>query len=114
MGHFKKELRKIRQKMGMTIRGLARKSKVSASYISMLENGQLANDPSDDTITKLEKALGRKKGELLVYSNSMSTTAIKIKQISSNPEDATKMRVLIDEIQQDKGVLDKILKQLGK
>lgn len=51
-----KNLREIRKSKNLTIRALAKKSGVSPSYISDLENGK-NNKPSIDTSIKLANAL---------------------------------------------------------
>ena len=56
---FQRELRKRRNLKGLKIRALSRLSGVSASYISMLENGILTRDASYLTLIKLEKILGK-------------------------------------------------------
>ena len=106
--NFREKLRELRKSKNIKIRELAKKSEVSASYISMLENGQLANDPSEEIIHKIEKGLGEKKGVLSVYATTGATTALKA--ICANPENAHKMNKIMEEVIKDKKKLDKILK----
>ena len=109
---FKKLLRNIRKEKGLTVRELARKSKVSAGYISMLENNLLTNDPSVETIKKLEDALGVDKGVLMSTSTTANTIAIE--RINSDPQKAIKFRILVDKIDKDDHLLDKLTKFLLK
>lgn len=106
--NFREKLRKLRKNKDIKIRELARKSGVSVSYISMLENGLLANDPSPEIIKKIENSLGVERGELLSCANSEST--ITLKRILSDPESAEKMRKIVEKVGKDKKILDRLLK----
>jgi transcriptional regulator with XRE-family HTH domain len=107
--NFREMLRNIRKKKGMKIRELAKDSNVSASYISMLENGQLRKDPSEETITKLEKALGVKTGTLLAVSTTAGTVAFK--KVYTDLDEAKVMRLALEKLQQDPDFVKKILKE---
>ena len=62
-------LRKIREKMGMTQAELAKKSGVSRTTISMLENGR-AGCVKTVTLTKLADTLEKRVGDLFFSSES--------------------------------------------
>ena len=57
-------LRAMRKKRGMTLTELGKRSKVSKSYLSQLENGQFSN-PSTEIVTRLCGALGISGGAIL-------------------------------------------------
>lgn len=67
MTRFQEKLRSIRKSKGINIRALALKAGVSASYISMQENGRLTNDPTIKIIKLIENALGCNDGDLSKY-----------------------------------------------
>lgn len=106
---FKEKLRELRKDKDIKIRELAEKSSVSASYISMLENGLLANDPSPETIYKIEKGLGVVEGTLL--SCSTSSSALTVKELLSDPNKGEKVRIIINAAKDDKK-LEKMLKAI--
>lgn len=105
---FKEKLRELRKEKDIKIRELAKSSGVSASYISMLENGLLTNDPSEEIIHKIEKGLGAVEGTLA--STATTGSSIVFKEICSDPEDAEKMYKILTAVKKDKKNLDKILK----
>lgn len=53
---FSQRLKSLRQRAGLTVYALAKKSKVSKQAISRLESGE--NQPSWETVRKLATALG--------------------------------------------------------
>lgn len=109
---FREQLRRLRKKQGLKVVELAKKSGVSPSYLSMLENGLLKNDPTEETIRKIEQGLGVEEGELSNYATTGSTTAIKV--INAIPADAEKMNKILAEIAKDKTWLDKLLNEMKK
>lgn len=51
-------MKKLRIELGLTVRGLSKKSKVAVGYISMLENDNLNKmNPSRDVMQRISVAL---------------------------------------------------------
>ena len=51
-------MKKLRLELGLTVRGLAKESKVAVGYISMLENDNLNKmNPSRDVMRRISAAL---------------------------------------------------------
>ena len=51
-------MKKLREELGLTVRGLAKESKVAVGYISMLENDNLNKmNPSRDVMRRITTAL---------------------------------------------------------
>jgi transcriptional regulator with XRE-family HTH domain len=61
-------LRRLRQRQGMTARGLALRAGVSASYLSRLENGQVS--PTVSTLTRIVQAMDQTLAGLFAGSSS--------------------------------------------
>lgn len=57
-------LRTARDGRGWTMDVLAKRSGISKGTISRIESGEIVN-PSNDTVTKLEQALGLRRGTLI-------------------------------------------------
>lgn len=103
---FREWLKKYRGKK--SVRQLAKESGVSASYISMIESGQLARNPSPEVISKLESALDLPTGQLAMHSPTGST--ISLMKICAVPDQARIMNELMAEFIKDPKKLDKALK----
>ncbi|MGO5072397.1 helix-turn-helix domain-containing protein [Clostridium sporogenes] len=52
------DIKKIRQKQGLTIKDLSQKSTITGSYLNSLENG-ISKNPSMETMIKISNALGK-------------------------------------------------------
>lgn len=74
--NIEKKLREIRQSKKLTIRALSKKSGVSSSYISDLENGK-NNKPSIDILVKLANALEVSPSELFGIKSSEVSQLLK-------------------------------------
>ena len=61
--HLAMNLKRVRQRRGMTQAELARKARVSLPYVGRLEIGR--HDPKLSTLRRLAKALGVSVGELV-------------------------------------------------
>jgi len=85
------EVKKLREKRGMTMTDLARDSSMSISYISMLENGEIVRPPAYTKIRNLEKSLGTETGHLLVLAKSAGI----VKMTEILPSDDKGMRAAI-------------------
>ena len=103
--NFGQKLRELRKNSKLTIERLSKKSDVSISYITMIENGYLKNDPAEETVEKLTAVLGQ---ELKSYTKTSSTNALK--EINQNPADGKKIQVILEKIFKNRSLLDKILK----
>jgi len=109
---FGEKLREEREKQGLKIREFARKAKISASYISMLENGALTRDPSNAMVTKMEKALELQKGSLLSFSNtSLACEFIKAFSDVENPQE---LSVILDKVKDNKKLLHEFYNRAKK
>lgn len=62
MGH---KIRRARVRMALTLEELAGKAKISKAYLSLIENGRVANPPSDEKLRRIEQALGMAANELI-------------------------------------------------
>ncbi len=62
MGH---KIRRARVRMALTLEELAHKAKISKAYLSLIENGRVANPPSDEKLRRIEQALGMAANELI-------------------------------------------------
>ena len=58
-------VRRRRETLGLTLSEVAKAAGVAKSYLSMIENGRVANPPSRPVLGQLERALGLVEGELL-------------------------------------------------
>src|SRR5712671_4198031 len=67
------KLRKHRRRLGLTLDELAGRTGISKPYLSLIENGQVSNPPSDEKIGKLEQALGFPAGQLLTQAHLQRT-----------------------------------------
>jgi transcriptional regulator with XRE-family HTH domain len=108
--NFREALRKFREGKKMKVRELSEKSGVSASYISMIENGLLTNYPSGKVINKLEAGLDLESGALGGLAPTGSTVAIQ--KICLVPKDAEKLNRILSKLSNDKTKLDKVLKAI--
>jgi len=102
---FGEKLREEREKQRLKIREFARKANISASYISMLENGALTRDPSNSMVKKMENALKLQSGTLLSFSNT--SLATEIRRAFPDVESTQKLRVILNKVKDDKKLLDK-------
>lgn len=67
---FLNKIKFFRQKQGLTVKALSRKSKLAVGYLSDLENGK-SNNPSKDTMEKIAMALGQTVPEVF-YSDDFN------------------------------------------
>jgi repressor LexA len=63
------KLRKQRRRLGLSLDDLARQTGISKPYLSLIETGRVPNPPSDEKLTRLERALDFGAGELLAYAH---------------------------------------------
>ncbi len=59
------QLRKARLDKGLSLDELARLTKISKPYLSLIETGRVVNPPSDEKLQRLETVLGFSPGELV-------------------------------------------------
>lgn len=107
---FREVLKKLRGEM--KVRDLAKKSGVSVSYLSMLENGRLTNTPKQETIRKIEIGLGVREGTLSIHAPTGSTTTLH--KICSVPEDAVRINEVLAAVEKDRKLLDKLVSIVRK
>ena len=71
--NFGTRIRELRQEKNLTLRDLAKKVKVTFTYVSKIENRKLSfgEFPSDDLILKLARALGADSDELLLLAEKI-------------------------------------------
>ena len=100
---FGNRIRELRQAKNMTLRDLAKKVKVTFTYLSKIENQNLSfgEFPSDELILKLAHALGGDPDELLLLAEKIPD-AIR-KRVLQRPDVFRKMASL------DDSSLDKVL-----
>jgi transcriptional regulator with XRE-family HTH domain len=70
---FGKRIRELRQAKNLTLRDVAKKVKVTFTYLSKIENQKLSfgEFPSDDLILKLARALDTDPDELLILAEKI-------------------------------------------
>jgi SOS-response transcriptional repressor LexA len=51
--------------MALTLEELAQKARISKAYLSLIENGRIANPPSDEKLRRIEQALSMPANELV-------------------------------------------------
>ena len=107
MSDFGIELKKLRKERRITQRGLAEIVNVDFTYISKMENGQLKNFPSVETIVKIAEALDADADKLILLAKKVPENiretivdddlamALLRKMPSMTPEDKKKIRELI-------------------
>jgi transcriptional regulator with XRE-family HTH domain len=76
---FGREIRRLRQALGLTLEELAKRCGVSPNYIGSIENGH--RDPSLSTIRALAEGLGVTTGELVGPRVKLSDAALEMGQI---------------------------------
>lgn len=105
---FGNRIRELRQAKNMTLRDLAKKVKVTFTYLSKIENQNLSfgEFPSDELILKLAHALGGDPDELLLLAEKIPD-AIR-KRVLQRPDVFRKMASL------DDSSLDKVLEFIAK
>lgn len=72
---YGQRIRRARNERGHTLDGLAAKVGISKAYLSLIENGRLANPPVDAKLSRLESALGFASGELVREAQIARTPA---------------------------------------
>jgi len=105
---FGNRIRELRQAKNLTLRDLAKKVKVTFTYLSKIENQNLSfgEFPSDELILKLAHALGGDPEELLLLAEKIPD-AIR-KRVLQRPDVFRKMASL------DDSSLDKVLEFIAK
>jgi transcriptional regulator with XRE-family HTH domain len=68
-------LRYFREQQGMSLRALADRTDVSASFLSQIENGQCS--PSISTMEKIANALGLSLGQFFLSANQQSVNIVR-------------------------------------
>ncbi len=71
MENFGKKIKQLREFKNYGLRELAKIVGISPGYLSQLENGVAHGLPSEDTISKLAKALSYDKKELLIMADKL-------------------------------------------
>ena len=74
MNDFGSTLKALRKERRITQRDLADKVKVDFTYISKMENGQLKNSPSAETIINIAKALDADADRLILLAKKVPET----------------------------------------
>jgi transcriptional regulator with XRE-family HTH domain len=77
MADFGDEVRKIRTEKKLSLKEVGRRSGLSHSYISQIENGKRAN-PTQKVISKLARGLGVTEIELMIKSGDFNGASPKI------------------------------------
>jgi HTH-type transcriptional regulator, competence development regulator len=77
--HFGGDLRHWREMAGISLRKLAIKTGMSATYLSKIERGELA-PPSEKKLLRLAKVLARSSDELLNAAERLPADVIRIAQ----------------------------------
>lgn len=77
--HFGVILRNWRKDAGISVRKLATKAKMSFTYLSKIERGELA-PPGEEMLLRLADALGRSPDELLNSAKRLPADVIRIAQ----------------------------------
>src|SRR4051812_38088279 len=67
------KIRRRRIRLAMTLNDWAAKSGTSKPYLSLIENGKVANPPSDEKLRKLEEVLEFSAGELVSQAHLQRT-----------------------------------------
>lgn len=93
---FGSRIRELRQSKNLTLRALAKKVKVTFTYLSKIENQKLSfgEFPSDDLILKLARVLDADPDELLLLAEKIPE-AIR-KRVLQRPDVFRKMAALDD------------------
>lgn len=93
---FGERIREIRQVKNLTLRDLAKKVRVTFTYLSKIENQKLSfgEYPSDDLIVKLARVLDADADELLLLAEKIPE-AIR-KRVLERPDVFRKMATLDD------------------
>jgi XRE family transcriptional regulator, fatty acid utilization regulator len=76
---FGREIRRLRQALGLTLEELAHRCGVSPNYIGSIENGH--RDPSLSTVRALARGLGVTTGELVGPTTKLSDAAVEMAQL---------------------------------
>ncbi|MCL2398500.1 MAG: helix-turn-helix domain-containing protein [Defluviitaleaceae bacterium] len=109
MNDFGLEIKTLRKARRITQRDLAEKAGVYFTYISKMENGQLKNFPSVDTIIKIADILNTDADNLILLAKKVPETfretivddelavALLRKMPSMTPEKKEKLRDLISD-----------------
>lgn len=63
------KIRRQRRRLGLTLDDLAARTGISKPYLSLIETERVPNPPSDEKLTRLERVLGFKTGELLTQAH---------------------------------------------
>jgi transcriptional regulator with XRE-family HTH domain len=85
-------VRRRRERMGMTLAGLAERSGLSSNYIGMIENGK--RDPSLETLRALAKGLDADPGELVEPAPRLSGAADEAARLFDVATDEVRAAVL--------------------
>ena len=106
--NFGTRIRELRQAKNLTLRDLAKKVKVTFTYVSKIENRKLSfgEFPSDDLILKLAHALDADSDELLLLAEKIPNTIRK--RVLQRPDAFRKIATLDDRR------LDEVLEFLEK
>ncbi len=106
--NFGSQIRELRQAQNLTLRDLAKRVRVTFTYLSKIENQKLSfgEFPSDDLIVKLAEALDADADELLLLAEKIPA-AIR-KRVLQRPDLFRKMAALDDRR------LDQVMKFLDR
>lgn len=95
---------RLRNERGLTLRGLARAVKVSPAFMSDLEHGR--RFPSDETLTRIARALGVKQATLAECRLTRSLSEF----LERDPE----LLALLIRVREDRRVRDLILRAVRR
>jgi transcriptional regulator with XRE-family HTH domain len=104
-------IRELREKADVSLRELARKTDVSAPFLSDVELGR--RYPSDEVLAKLAKVLQTPVEELKQYDNRGSIVDLK-KMIETNPALGFAFRTAVEDVKQGKLTLEQLAQRLKK
>ena len=73
MQAFGAQIRRSRQRLSLTLDDVARVTRISKPYLSLIETGNVPNPPSDEKLFRLEDALKLEKGTLVRQAHLLRT-----------------------------------------
>lgn len=86
-------IRRQRRRLGLTLDDLSKRTGISKPYLSLIENAQTPNPPSDEKLVRLETTLEFRSGELLteaqLHRTPRDVKAMLTRLLADRPEAAT-------------------------
>jgi len=86
-------IRRQRRRLGLTLDDLSKRTGISKPYLSLIENAQTSNPPSDEKLIRLEQTLEFRSGELVaeaqLHRTPRDVKAMLTKLLADRPEATT-------------------------